>query len=101
MNQFTEAVFKYLLSPEGIRTILITVGIVIAVTIIRILLNKLTRKVDNAVDEHLVKKDVCPKCGGKLVKRHGKYGDFIGCSNYPKCHYTHDKKKETDENRGV
>ena len=30
---------------------------------------------------------ICPKCGGKLVKRSGKYGDFIGCSNYPKCKY--------------
>lgn len=31
--------------------------------------------------------DICPKCGGRLVKRKGKYGEFIGCSNYPKCHY--------------
>lgn len=29
----------------------------------------------------------CPKCGGTLVKRNGKYGLFIGCSNYPKCKY--------------
>ena len=32
--------------------------------------------------------DICPKCGGKLVKRNGKYSKFIGCSNYPKCRYT-------------
>lgn len=31
--------------------------------------------------------DICPKCGGKLVKIKGKYGEFIGCSNYPKCHF--------------
>ena len=31
---------------------------------------------------------ICPRCGGKLVVRHGKYGDFIGCSNYPHCRYT-------------
>ena len=30
----------------------------------------------------------CPKCGGQLVVRNGKYGTFIGCSNYPKCKYT-------------
>jgi hypothetical protein len=30
----------------------------------------------------------CPSCGGNLVKRKGKYGDFKGCSNYPKCKYT-------------
>jgi restriction system protein len=32
--------------------------------------------------------DICPECGAKLVKRKGKYGDFLGCSNYPKCKYT-------------
>ena len=31
---------------------------------------------------------ICPKCGGKLEQRNGKFGPFFGCSNYPKCHYT-------------
>jgi len=30
----------------------------------------------------------CPECGGPLVIRWGRYGKFIGCSNYPKCRYT-------------
>lgn len=30
---------------------------------------------------------ICPQCGGKLVQRNGKYGTFVGCSNYPKCRY--------------
>jgi len=31
----------------------------------------------------------CPKCGvGTLSLRLGKYGAFIGCSNYPDCGYT-------------
>ena len=30
----------------------------------------------------------CPKCNGKLVKRKSKYGEFMGCSNYPKCKHT-------------
>ena len=30
---------------------------------------------------------ICPKCGNELVERNGKYGKFIGCSNYPKCKY--------------
>ena len=33
----------------------------------------------------------CPRCGSKLVKRHGPFGDFIGCSSYPKCNYTRSK----------
>ena len=31
---------------------------------------------------------LCPKCGGNLVMRTGKYGSFYGCSNYPKCRFT-------------
>lgn len=27
----------------------------------------------------------CPRCGGDLVLRKGKYGPFYGCSNYPRC----------------
>lgn len=30
----------------------------------------------------------CPKCGSNLIKRNGKYGEFYGCSNFPKCKYT-------------
>src|SRR5689334_9063210 len=27
----------------------------------------------------------CDKCGSPMVKRKGKFGEFFGCSNYPKC----------------
>jgi restriction system protein len=32
----------------------------------------------------------CPKCGGSLVKRVSTRSQmtFLGCSNYPRCHYT-------------
>lgn len=30
---------------------------------------------------------ICPKCNGNLVERNGKYENFVGCSNYPKCKY--------------
>lgn len=29
----------------------------------------------------------CPKCGGKLFKKHGPYGFYVECENYPKCDY--------------
>ncbi len=29
---------------------------------------------------------VCDKCGHKMVIREGRYGKFLGCSNFPKCH---------------
>jgi DNA topoisomerase I len=27
----------------------------------------------------------CPKCGKPMVKRSGRFGPFLGCSDYPKC----------------
>lgn len=35
-----------------------------------------------------IKAGICPRCGGKLTLRAGKYGQFYGCSNYPKCGFT-------------
>ena len=37
-----------------------------------------------------IDKDHCPRCGGLLVKRHGPYGNFYGCQNFPinNCRYT-------------
>jgi DNA topoisomerase-1 len=34
----------------------------------------------------------CPDCGNHLVRKHGRYGEFIACSSYPKCKYV---KKQT------
>jgi restriction system protein len=31
---------------------------------------------------------LCPLCGGKLVRRTGRHGGFLGCSAYPACRYT-------------
>lgn len=30
----------------------------------------------------------CPECGNELLYRSGRYGRFIGCSNFPACRYT-------------
>lgn len=35
---------------------------------------------------------ICPRCGGDLIIRKGKHGNFYGCSNYPKCKYTKNKQ---------
>jgi len=37
-------------------------------------------------------KTKCPFCGGELVLRKGKYGQFWGCSAYPKCRFTRPHK---------
>lgn len=35
----------------------------------------------------------CPKCGAPLVVKKSKYGEFIGCSNFPACKYTEKQEK--------
>lgn len=30
---------------------------------------------------------ICPECKGKLQEKSGRYGRFMGCSNYPECKY--------------
>ncbi|MDZ4121576.1 MAG: topoisomerase DNA-binding C4 zinc finger domain-containing protein, partial [Candidatus Cloacimonadaceae bacterium] len=44
-----------------------------------------------SIKEPVVLKDKCPKCGGELVERSGKFGDFIACASYPKCKYSRAK----------
>jgi DNA topoisomerase-1 len=46
----------------------------------------------------------CPKCKSELLLRKGRYGEFIACSNFPKCKYTKNtdgtevpQAEETDE----
>lgn len=39
-------------------------------------------------NERTISNGRCPRCGGTLVPRTGRYGNFYGCSNYPKCKFT-------------
>jgi hypothetical protein len=34
-----------------------------------------------------IAKRICPNCSSQLVNRTGPYGNFLGCSNYPKCRF--------------
>lgn len=36
----------------------------------------------------MIHNGICPRCGNQLVERKGRYGNFTGCSNYPKCKFT-------------
>lgn len=57
--------------------------------------NKKNRKAHvEAVHKNVAEKNTkinnntCPRCGGNLVLRNGKYGQFKGCSNFPRCRFT-------------
>lgn len=32
--------------------------------------------------------EMCPECGKPLLKKHGRFGEFIACSGYPECKIT-------------
>jgi DNA topoisomerase I len=40
------------------------------------------------ISEPKTLEEKCPQCGSPLMERKGKYGEFIACSNYPKCKYS-------------
>ena len=42
-------------------------------------------KPDQILDEK------CPKCDSNLVLKHGRFGEFTACSNYPSCKYVKQK----------
>lgn len=45
--------------------------------------------------------ETCPKCGkGTLVKRSGKYGEFVACDNFPECKST-SKFSESKEEKDI
>ncbi|MFL1874851.1 type I DNA topoisomerase [Hansschlegelia beijingensis] len=45
---------------------------------------------------------VCPTCGtGQLSLKLGKFGSFVGCSNYPECRYTRPLGAELDGTDGA
>lgn len=46
-------------------------------------LGKMMQKVKGGQPEIL-----CPKCGAEMVKRKGMYGEFYGCSDFPRCRGT-------------
>jgi DNA topoisomerase-1 len=40
---------------------------------------------------------VCPECGKDLIKRRGRYGEFVGCSGFPRCRYTRSLEEKEDQ----
>ncbi len=42
---------------------------------------EVTSKKDRLLDEK------CPQCENKMAVKHGRFGEFTACSNYPECRY--------------
>ena len=69
------------------------------VKVLREFYNEFEPSVKNAFDA-MPKKEAektgedCPECGSPLVIRKGKYGEFVACSNYPKCKYIKQEERQ-------
>lgn len=51
-----------------------------------------TKRIVKSAEEMTIKKDIpldedCPSCGKKLAIKHGRFGEFTACSDYPTCKY--------------
>ncbi len=51
-----------------------------------------TMKIIQSANQTKVKQDIpleetCPTCGKNLVLKHGRFGEFVACSDYPNCKY--------------
>lgn len=73
-------------------------GVTITSKQINYVANILRRYQDDSIteEEHIrnihkmqedIENNICPRCGSPLVLRNGEYGEFYGCSNYPKCKF--------------
>lgn len=47
-------------------------------------------------DAEIIEGRQCPDCGGDLKIKHGRFGKFIGCANYPKCKHIESLNKPAD-----
>jgi DNA topoisomerase-1 len=51
-----------------------------------------TKKIVKSASDYTVKQDIpleeeCPVCGKKLAIKHGRFGEYTACSDYPDCKY--------------
>ena len=83
MKYFSWDIIKGLLPYFGMM-----IAIIAVYEVVVLLKNKAKTKINEKIASIKTNGGVCPKCGGKLIMREGKYGNFIGCSNFPKCRYT-------------
>ena len=51
--------------------------------------NKHVKSIKKVVQKRktFIQENKCPECGGNLVLRSGKFGEFLGCISYPRCKF--------------
>ena len=49
---------------------------------------------DKKEEDPIVEGMVCENCGGPVVLKKGRFGEFYACKNYPKCRFTRQKARK-------
>ena len=60
--------------------------------------NLVTQDAQTEAAQETVEGRDCPKCQKPLIYRQGRYGKFIGCSDYPNCKHIEPLEKPEDTN---
>jgi len=53
------------------------------------------------VKEEEVAAEPCPKCGGEMVVKSGRFGEFFACRNYPECKSTRQIKRDPADGKAI
>jgi DNA topoisomerase I len=49
---------------------------------------KIVKKADSVeVKQDIPLDEICPTCGKHLARKHGRFGEYTACSDYPTCKY--------------
>ena len=67
-----------------------------ACTYTRAIAKDVNQKPEEKLEKELVTDHKCPECESELLIKQGRYGKFIGCSNYPKCKHIESLEKPKD-----
>jgi len=60
-----------------------------------------TKKIVKSSEASVIKQDIpleekCPNCSKNLALKHGRFGEFVACSDYPDCKYIKLKSTQVD-----
>ena len=58
-------------------------------------LKEAEKKMEKVQLEEEETEEQCPVCGKNLVKKHGRYGQFLACPGFPDCRYTMSPKVDS------
>lgn len=90
---------KNVYNLKGLKQVISQGNDVLSITQMQTVYNELCGANDHSISlrehvenienmKHSIEEGICPRCGKKMIVRHGRSGDFMGCTGYPECKFT-------------